>query len=163
MFIVTILNKAKFPCDILYTNKWCNEALAMWKLYHDTTQHPHEQPRGQITCLRSPVNTSPLQPRAVIALTWHAAHFLSCVLQYMYTFLSSLLEKRLTKQSQFNTFLCLLSTCTRVAKGTMQWMGRTGSSVWPMRPHCIWEAGKDVRAGTAFTKGIFRQEKPNQK
>lgn len=114
MFIVTILNKAKFPCDILYTNKWCNEALAMWKLYHDTTQHPHEQPRGQITCLRSPVNTSPLQPRAVIALTWHAAHFLSCVLQYMYTFLSSLLEKRLTKQSQFNTFLCLLSTCTRV-------------------------------------------------
>lgn len=32
--------------------------------------------RGQVTCLKSPINTSSLQLRTVIGLTWCAVHFL---------------------------------------------------------------------------------------
>lgn len=49
-------------------------------------------------------------------------------------------------------------------KDTMQmYGGKLGAMYDPCGPITFGEARKKLRAGTVFTRGIFRQEKPNHK
>lgn len=53
---------------------------------------------------------------------------------------------------------------TQGGKNTMQmYGGKLGAMYGPCVPITFGEARKELRAGTVFTRGIFRQEKPNQK